>query len=61
MTNTKGELITSIPAKCKNYAPQKDKSSGVKCEKLGILYECKNHKGQKKGCLFCERFCMKMQ
>lgn len=56
MINNKGELITSIPSKCKDYKPINNKPSGVKCEKLGILYECENHKGKKKGCLFCKRF-----
>lgn len=56
MINSKGELSPSIPATCKDYKPLKDKPTGVKCEKLGKLYECQNHTGKKSGCLFCEKF-----
>ena len=54
--NNEGELTTSIPAECKDYNPIKDKPTEVRCQKLGILYECKNHKGERSGCLFCEKF-----
>ena len=56
MINSKGELITSIPSNCKDYKHIKDKPLDVKCEKLGILYECANHTGERAGCLFCEKF-----
>lgn len=59
MINSKGELVTSIPSKCKYYEPIKDKPSGVKCEKLVDLYQCKNHEGERVGCLFCKRFAVK--
>lgn len=56
MINNKGELTTSIPSSCKDYDPIMDKPSGVKCEKLGVLYKCRNHEGEQSGCLYCKRF-----
>ena len=55
MINNKGELMTSIPKNCKDYSPDKQKPTGVKCDKLGKLYKCNNHKGERSGCLFCEK------
>ena len=55
MINDRGELTTSIPKKCQDYNPDKDKPTGVKCNKLGILYEYKNYVGKNKGCLSCEK------
>lgn len=56
MLNNRGELISSIKKDCKDYNPDKTKPTEVRCDKLGMLYECKNHKGTMKGCLFCERY-----
>jgi hypothetical protein len=33
----------SIPSKCKLYKPDLTKPIHANCEKLGILYECKNN------------------
>jgi hypothetical protein len=56
MVNSNGELTTSIPSQCPSYRPDRTKPTKVKCEKLGVLYECRNHKGKRKGCLFCEKY-----
>ena len=51
--NDKGELTSSIPSICSMYEPN-GVLSKVVCSKLGLLEECKNHKGEKSGWLFCE-------
>lgn len=59
MINSDRELSTSISSICINYLPDNSKPINVKCEKLGRLFLCKNHKGDKEGCLFCEKFIKK--
>lgn len=54
--NLQGELMNSVPSTCKFYNPIKSKPTGVICEKLGVLYICANHQGNRPGCLSCEKF-----
>jgi hypothetical protein len=50
MQNTRGEIMTSVPSVCKNYNPDVAKPpTGIKCAKLGQLYECQNYVGEKDG------------
>jgi hypothetical protein len=61
MTNHNKELVNSIPSKCDHYDPVKSKPTGVKCEKLGMLYRCRNHSGEVGGCLFCDKYIQQMK
>lgn len=48
-------MINSIPSLCRNYDPDKENPSTVKCSKLGKLYECKNvYSSKALGCIFCD-------
>lgn len=61
MINKQGEIISSIPYLCVNYLPNKEKPTKVRCEKLGVLYSCKNYKGQDlEGCIFCKNQAIKI-
>ena len=60
MRNLKGEIINSIPSECNLYDPIMNKPLiGVKCSKLGQLYECNNCTIGAIGCLFCGNYVFK--
>ncbi len=41
--NHRGELVSAYMDTCTNYLPDKHKETGVRSEKSGVLYECKNY------------------